>query len=336
MLNTYTISSKFNGNLATLKVTDYGATTISLVINDGKKDVDVLLGPENAEDYKNQDKYFGAIVGRVANRIAGATFTLDSKQYKLKANSENNLLHGGEGGFNSKIWNLESLDENSITFSYLSKDGENGFPGNLKVYVTYVLKSNKNHLDFDIIYKASTDKNTLCNLTWHGYFNLYGQDKNTLKGHFLKIEADQFTDNGNQSYPNGDLKSVEGTCMDFREFRDLYEVLNRNESMLESARGLDHNFILHKDSVSDLKLAATLKNENLVLECYTTKPGIQIYTSNYLEGEKGKAVVYKNQSGICLETQNWPNAINYSHFPDSILRESQEYNHMTRYRFKLV
>ncbi len=336
MFNTYTITTEFNKRPAILKITDYGATTISLIINDGEKDIDVLLGPAKAEDYPKQDKYFGAIVGRVANRIANASFVLDSKKYCLKANSENHLLHGGIDGFSNKIWKLESLKENSITLSYLSKNGENEFPGNLKVYVTYTLNASEDHLDFDIVYKASSDENTLCNLTWHGYFNLFGEAKNTLKGHYLKLEAKEFTDNGDQSYPNGDIKSVSDTCLDFTDFKDLDEVLNSGDNLLKAAKGLDHNFILHKESVGALKLAASLKNDNILLECFTTKPGIQIYSANFIEGEKGKSIVYKNQSGICLETQNWPNAINYSHFPSSILKANEEYNQQTRYRFKII
>lgn len=290
---------------------------------------DIVLGCETVEAYENQDKYFGALVGRVANRIGGAAFDLNGVHYPLAANNGPNCLHGGLRGFDRAVW--EAHEENgALVLKHNSPDGEEGFPGNLEVQVTYSL-SEDGTLTLD--YQARSDQDTLCNLTNHSYFNLLGHAHGSLEGQTIQILADAITEMDENSTPTGTILPVEGTPFDLREPMELTKGLAMDHPQLKLGNGYDHNFVLHHQSCGPLKPAARATGGGLCLECRTTQPGMQLYTANFLEGDAGKeGASYGRRSAFCLETQIWPDAIHHEKFPCVVLRGGESYHHTTTYR----
>ncbi len=316
--------------------TNYGARWVSLLMTDKSgQPADVVLGLSSVDDYKNaEEAYFGATVGRYANRIAKARFTLDGKEYRLAANLPPSHLHGGNQGFQFKVWEAEQSGQ-SITFSYLSPDGEEGYPGNLQVSATYTLTDDN---EVKVEFKATTDKPTVLNLTNHAYFNLNGQGSGDVLNHMLTINADRYTPVDKDSIPLGRLDSVEGTPFDFRKATAIGERIETDNEQLKFGTGYDHNFVLNK-SGAELSLAAIAVGDEtgIQMEVHTTEPGVQLYTANFLEGKhtlKGGLKDHK-RNAFCLETQHFPDSPNQPHFPSTELRPGEEFTSQTIFRFSV-
>jgi len=325
----YTLS---NAHGMTVKITTYGATVTEIDVPDrnGKAD-DVVLGFDSLDPYLKGEPYFGAIVGRVANRIAGGKFTLDGKEYPLAVNNGPNALHGGLKGFDKQIWKAETVTDApqpEVRFTYLSPDGEEGYPGNLNVTVVYTL-TNDNALKID--YTATTDKATPVNLTNHSYFNLAGSGSvlNTV----LTINADRYTPADATNIPTGELRSVKGTPFDFTHPTPIGARIDR---IPDPTGGYDHNFVLNKRGKS-LSLAARAYEPTTgrALEMWTTEPGVQLYTANGLDGTLTGhgGVVYNKYGAFCLEAQHYPDSIHHPNFPSVVLRPGQTYHQTTIYKF---
>lgn len=324
------IFSLRNKNGIVAKIINYGGIVTSLSVPDreGRFD-DVVLGFDRLEDYLGDHPCFGALVGRYANRIANASFELEGNIYHLAANNGNNHLHGGIRGIDKVLWDYETSmheKESSLKLIYFSPHGEEGYPGNLSLTVIYSLNNNN---ELKIEYKAKTDKPTPVNLSHHGYFNLNGGKKSIL-GHELMLNASSYTEVNDEFIPTGKLIDVDRTAMDFRKMKPV----GRDISFVKG--GYDHNYVLNDDDIS-LKNAALLyePESGRSLEVLTTKPGIQFYTGNFLDGTlTGKGgVVYNKHQGLCLETQYFPDSPNQPSFPDTILKPGEDYVHTTIYRF---
>ena len=318
---------------STVKITNYGATITSVLVPDLRKQFDdVVLGFDSIEGYLGNQPYLGCICGRVANRIGGAKFSIDGKEYKLAATNGANTLHGGISGFDKKIWSAEEFVEGEqagVKMSYTSPDGEEGFPGTLKVTVKYIF-NNENELK--LIYHATTDKSTYLNLTNHSYFNLTGCNEDVIN-HELMVNSDQITIVNDELIPTGELAEVENTPFDFRMAKSI------GTDIAKVGLGYDQNFVLNKEAPG-LTLAATVYEQvtGRVMEVFTTEPGIQLYTSNYLDGSiTGKnGHVYKKHYGLCLETQHFPDAMHHPEFPSILLKPGEVYSQETIYHFKTI
>lgn len=330
-----------NKNGFICQITNYGARIVSFLIPINKSDtIDVVLGLESIDDYLKEDKSLGAIVGRYANRIAKGSFTLDGKNYPLFINDGCNTLHGGQKGFDKTVWKsrqfISKKEEEAVELSYLSKDGEEGFPGNLQVKITYTL-TNSNELQME--YWAETDAKTVLNLTNHTYFNLKGAGEGTINSHDLVLNADFFTPTNKEMIPTGEIWSVANSPMDFRTWHKIGERINQNYLELTQGNGYDHNWVLNKKG-DELSWAATVSEEStgIVLNVFTTEPGIQFYTGNYLDGKsKGKGgKKYTSRTGFCLEAQHYPNSPNQENFPSTILNPGETYKQTTIYQLILL
>jgi aldose 1-epimerase len=316
-----------------VKAMTYGAIILSILVPDRKGEIgDIVLGHETPEGYIPNPPHFGALVGRYANRIAGGTFTLDGKKYNLPRNDGPNTLHGGIKGFDQVMWEGEA-HKNSVTFAYLSKDGEEGFPGNVKVKVTYTLTDN-NELAID--YLATTDKATPINLSQHSYFNLAGEGNGDILNHEIMINADRFTPVDKVLIPTGELRPVKGTPFDFTTSTKIGARINDNYEQLILGKGYDHNFVLNGKG-KGLELAARVyeATSGRVMEVFTTQPGVQFYSGNFLDGTiTGKhGHVYKRRYGLCLETQHFPDSPNHPEFPSTILRPGETFQSKTVFKF---
>ncbi|NIM12370.1 MAG: galactose-1-epimerase [Candidatus Aminicenantes bacterium] len=324
-----------NANKMAVKITNYGGIVTSIMVPDKNGELDdVVLGFDTLETYLEGHPYFGAIVGRYGNRIAKGQFTLKGVTYKLAANNGENHLHGGIKGFDKVVWKAKEIkkeNEVGVRLSYLSKDGEEGYPGNLSAVVTYTL-TNDNELK--IHYEAETDKPTPVNLTHHSYFNLGGAGSGDVLGHVLTLHADRYTPVDVGLIPTGELKPVKDTPMDFTTPTAIGKRIH------EVKGGYDHNYVLNNwdESQPSLRLAARVKEpiSGRVMEVWTTEPGMQFYSGNFLDGtitgKKGK--VYHKHYGFCLETQHFPDSPNKPNFPSTILEPGKEYTHTTVYTFK--
>jgi len=314
-----------------VQIISYGATVVSIEVPDrnGKFD-DVVLGYDTLEEYVKGNAYFGATIGRYANRIAKGRFTLNSVEYKLATNNGENHLHGGNKGFDKVIWKGEPFKQKNrvgVKFTYLSKDGEEGYPGNLTCSVVYTL-NDRNELK--IGYEAVTDKPTPINLTNHTYFNLAGQGNGDILSHELMINADRFTPVNEELIPTGEIKSVKDTPMDFTHPMTIGSRINQVKG-----GGYDHNYVLNSGGGS-LALAARVYEPTTgrILEVYTTQPGIQFYTGNFLDGVSGKhGKIYYKHYGFTLETQHFPDSPNEPNFPSTILKAGERYKELTVYKF---
>jgi aldose 1-epimerase len=323
-----------NANGVELKAIGYGGIITSLKVPDrsGKLD-DIVLGFDRLDDYLKDHPFFGAIIGRYGNRIAKGQFTLDGQTYKLATNNGPNHLHGGTKGFDKVPWKVEPAGKNALTFSRVSADGEEGYPGNLRVQVTYTL-TDKNELQVD--YLATTDKATPVNLTQHSYFNLAGQASGDILGHQLMLNADRYTPVDETLIPTGKLAPVAGTPFDFTKPTAIGARINNADPQLKNGQGYDHNWVLNRKGAG-LQLAARViePKTGRTMEISTTEPGIQFYSGNFLDGKltgKGGAV-YKHRTGFCLETQHFPDSPNQPSFPSTILKPGQEYRSRTVFTF---
>ena len=321
-----------------MKVTNYGARIVALCVPDKNgKPTDVVLGYDNLNDYINRPQtYFGATIGRYANRIGDAKFTLDSVNYNLVANDGMNSLHGGSKGYFAVVWNAKKLSDSKIQFTYHSPDMEEGYPGDLDVTVTYELTP-QNGLKID--YKATTDKPTVLNLTNHSYFNLSGEGSKTILDHVMMLNADSITPVDSTLIPTGVIESVTGTPFDFTKPTPIGERINADNTQLKYAGGYDHNWVLNNKSDS-VALAATVYSpvSGIKMDVLTDQPGIQFYTGNFLNGQEiGKSgKPYEHRSAFCLEVQHYPDSPNIPQFPTTTLNPGQTYHHECIYRFSVV
>ena len=314
-------------------ITNYGGAIASLKVpdRDGRFG-DVVLGYDTLDEYVRHPRFLGALIGRFANRIALGMFTLNGTTYQLVRNNGPNHLHGGLRGFHKVTWNSDANDEaNALSLSYLCTDGEEGYPGNLKANVTYTLNS-ENELRID--YRAQTDKDTIVNLTNHSYFNL--ACTGDILAHELQIDADRYTPVSPDLIPTGELAEVDSTPMDFRESQPIGARINEPFEQLGFTGGYDHNFVLNNEAGTVRRVVKLFEPKSgRQLEVFTTQPGIQFYSGNFLDGTiSGKGgVVYEKYAGLCLETQHFPDSPNHANFPNTILRTAEIFSESTIYRF---
>lgn len=322
-----------NGNGLSAEILTYGGIIKNLYVTDKKgKKTDVVLGRDTLEDYLKNDGYLGALIGRHANRIARGQFELGGEKYSVGINEGHNSLHGGNIGFDQKVWSAKEKDaaEPSLELSIVSKDGEEGFPGKLDVTVTYTL-TKENALKIN--YKAVSDKDTVVNMTNHSYFNLAGHASGTIDNQILQINSGFYTPNDNECMPTGEVLSVMGTPFDFRAPKPIGQDINSDFEQIEMFGGYDHNFAIAGRGYRKAAAAECLEN-GITMEVYTDKPAMQLYTSNALpEGIYKGGERYNIHQAFCLETQYFPNAMAYSHYPSPILKKDEEYNFTTEYRF---
>jgi aldose 1-epimerase len=333
-VNLYTLT---NSHGLEVRAMNYGGIIVSMRVPDRKGQfADIVLGHETLEGYLPNPPYIGALVGRYANRIANGSFTLDGKTYTLPKNDGPNTLHGGvTRTFDKVVWDDEPLrgDTPGVRFTYLSKDGEEGFPGNLTAKVTYSLNDN-NELMID--YEATTDKATPINLSQHSYFNLAGEGSGEILNHELMLNADRFTPVDKNLIPTGELRPVKGTPFDFTTSTRIGARIDDNYDQLVLGHGYDHNFVINRKG-DGLELAARVYEpiSGRVLEVLTTQPGIQFYTGNFLDGTvTGKqGHVYKHRNALCLETQHFPDSPNHPDFPSTILKPGQTFHEKAVFKF---
>lgn len=327
-----------NKNGAEAAITNYGGAVVSLKVpgRNGKL-ADVILGFDTVDGYVSNKSYFGAIIGRYGNRIGHAQFSLDGKTYTLAKNNGENTLHGGIKGFNKAVWTAKEIPAKggqALELTYLSKDGEEGFPGNLQVRVVYTLTDSN---DLKIEYSATTDKKTVVNLTNHCYFNLAGPGSGDILAHRLLIEADKFTPVDSGLIPTGELRNVEGTAFDFRNPTAIGARIDSDDGQIKLGGGYDHNFALRRKADDPISLAARVVEPKTgrVLEVWTTEPGLQFYTGNFLDGTAhGKgSISYTKRSAFCLETQHFPDSPNQPKFPSVVLSPGERYHTTTIYKF---
>lgn len=323
-----------------LKVTNFGCRIMDLWTPDrnGAFD-DIVLGTYDEDKYVNYgsgERFLGATIGRFGNRIAGGRFTLDGKEYSLAQNNGRNALHGGLKGFDMVHWKVEHVTENRIDFSYVSQDGEEGYPGTLKVKMSYELSDND---ELVIRYSAETDAPTIINLTHHSFFNLHGEGNGSVNDLIMKINAGRYTPVDDTLIPTGELASVDGTPFDFRTPAEISQKLDWNNEQIRLGGGFDHNWVLDRKDDGSLFPAASVYDPQTgrVMEVLTTEPGMQFYGGNYFDGsmtgKNGKPYI-KNCS-LALETQHFPDSPNKSNFPSTVLRPGEEYTQTTTYRFSV-
>ena len=319
-----------------VQITNYGGKIVSILVPDREGTLgDVVLGYETGQEYLEGIASLGATMGRYANRIANAQFTLDDSTYHLDKNNGEHSIHGGTEGFRHQVWDARQIDEQSLELSYFSEDGEGGFPGNLEVSVVYTV-TDDNELQLE--YSASTDKPTILNMTNHAFFNLAGEGSSDILDHKLFVNADQYTPVDSTAIPTGELRDVEGTPFDFTEATPLGARIDEDNQQLEYVGGYDHNFVLNKDT-KELSLAARLSEPTTgrVMEVFTTEPGLQVYTANSLTGEGNQigkgGHAYGPQSAVCLETQHFPDSPHHPHFPSTRITPEDGYQSTTVYKF---
>ena len=330
-LDLYTIS---NAKGMEASITNYGATLVSLKTSDrAGKFADVVLGFDTVEGYFGDHPYFGATVGRYGNRIAKGRFKLNGKEYKLATNNGPNHLHGGVKGFSRVVWQAEQAGTSGVKLIYVSKDGEEGYPGTLTATVEYTLTDAG---ELKISYAATTDKDTILNLTNHSYFNLAGEGSGDILGHSMQIHADRFTPVDATLIPTGELKAVGGTPFDFRQPHAIGEKIASSDEQIKIGGGYDHNFALN-GATGTLRIAAhvTEPKTGRTMEVSTSEPGVQFYTGNFLDGSiRGKGgKPYKHRFGFCLETQHFPDSPNHPNFPSVVLKSGQKFQSTTVYKF---
>lgn len=309
----------------TAEVLDYGVTIRSVLVPDKQgKLVDVVLGYDTLKEYVRDGCYLGTTVGRCANRIKGASFELNGKTYPLYANNGANHLHGGKRGFNKYVWNGKQTGD-AVTFSRLSPDGEEGYPGNLQVQVTVGWEGDT----LTLRYEATSDQDTVVNLTNHSYFNLNGKGK--INGHLLEVKADQYTLNGRDGIPTGEVVSVDGSAMDFRTPKTIGRDAGKKEPCVSFFHGYDSNFVISGHPFA----TAVGDKTGITLIADTDQPGVQLYTANALTLRKGKkGRLYGFRSGFCLETQHYPDAIHHPEWPSCILKAGETWRSFTTYTFR--
>jgi len=316
-------------------VTNFGATVMSILVPDRQGILtEVTLGFDTLEEYVQKRSYMGPIAGRVANRIAKGTFTLDGKTYQLNCNNGPNHLHGGPEGWAKRVWEVDGYEDKSVRFILHSPDRDEGYPGNVDVNVTYAVDETKT---FSIRIEASTDAPTLINPTSHCYFNLQQDHSKTILDHVLQMHADHFTPSDSGLIPTGAILPVAGTPMDFRTPKPVGQEIHADDDQLRNANGYDHNWVLNNHDGQVRKCATlTCASSGITMDTSTNQPGVQCYSGNSLAKPGRKGVQYVAYSGICLETQGFPDAINHPNFPSVVLRPGAQYLHETRYQFALL
>jgi aldose 1-epimerase len=331
-----TLYTLTNGNGIVMSVMNYGGIITHLITPDrnGNKE-DIVLGFDSLSQYVTANPFFGCLVGRYGNRIAKGSFKLDGQTYTLAKNNDENHLHGGPNGFDKAFWDIEVLsrEENpALKLTYLSKDMEEGYPGNLNVEVTYTLTEN-NELKID--YKATTDKKTIVNLTNHTYFNLTGGAKRDILDHELSIAADRFVPVNASLIPTGELKPVDGTPFDFRTPTAIGARIDANDTQIKNGIGYDHCWVFNQPADTSRPMATAFDpSTGRLLEMTTTEPGVQFYSGNFLNGQaKGKGVTYNRRFGFCLETEHFPDSPNQPSFPSVVLSPGETYQTTTTYKF---
>ena len=326
----YTIKS--SGGLVA-EISNLGAKITKLLVANRKGEVkDIVLGFRSAEEWRTKETYFNAICGRVANRIKDGQFTLDGRSYQLPVNNGTNSLHGGVEGFNAKIWEVTAQSLYEITLRYRAKDGEEGYPGNLDVWVTYTATKDNRLV---IHYEAKTDAPTLVAMTNHAYFNLAGENSGVVYDHVLQVFADRYTPFDNTACPTGEIVPVEGTAMDFRQPVRIGDRIDDPFFAPDPGRGIYNNWCLcDGDAPKELRHAATVSADGRTMECWTTMKGLQVYTGNYIERNEGKSgTMYDERHAVCLEAQQWPDSIHHAKFPNIVLRPGEKLDEVTEYRF---
>jgi len=334
----FTLKNK-NGIQVTL--TNYGARAVSILVPDKHgKPVDIILGYDNLEGYlHSNDPYFGATVGRYANRIANGKFSIDGKEYTLAINDicGPNHLHGGKMGFTHVVWDAKNVGKNAVEFSYLSNDLEEGYPGNMHVWVTYTLTDDN---ALQINYRATTDAPTICNLTHHSYFNLNGAGEGDVLGHIMYINADYFTPVDKEQIPTGEIWPVKGTPFDFNMPTAIGARVDADDKQVKLGRGYNHNYVLNKTEGEPVELAVRVYSPvtGIVLEMFTDEPGVQFYSCGFMDGKdigKGNKA-YRCNGAFCLEAQHFPDSPNQANFPTTRLNPGEEYTQSCIYKFLLL
>lgn len=318
-----------NANNVEVEITNFGGIVTAIRTPDSQGNLDnVVLGFDSLDKYLEGTPYFGAIIGRYGNRIADAQFSLNDSTYQLAANDGDNHLHGGNQGYDKVLWDGETTEDGSLQLTYTSEDGEEGYPGNLDITVTYTL-TDENELQID--YEATTDKATPINLTNHSYFNLSGHPDSTILDHELTIDANQYTPVNDELIPTGELAAVEGTPFDFTEFHAIGARIDQVEG------GYDHNWALNQPTADSMFHAATLYSptSGREMQVFTTEPGLQFYSGNFLDGslQGPDGTPYVQHAALCLETQHFPNSPNEPDFPSTILEPGETYETTTIYQF---
>ncbi len=328
-----------NSTGTTLAITNYGGRFVSLLVHDKNgKLQDVVVGFKTLQEYINStEPYFGATIGRVGNRIANGKFSIDGKEYTLFTNNGPNTLHGGKKGFQAVVWDAQQPNDSTLVLSYLSKDGEEGFPGNLKIKVTYGLNQ-RNQVTMD--YEATTDKKTVVNLTNHAFFNLNGEGSGTINNHLLQINADAYTPVDATLIPTGKIEPVAGTPFDFTKSMSIGSRLDTTgNTQLRYGKGYDHNFVLRSTASGGLHTAATIVGDQsgIVMEVATTEPGLQFYGGNFMQSQNTFKGGSKDdfRTAFCLETQHFPDAPNQPSFPGIFLEPGNTYNSSSVYKFSV-
>ena len=324
-----------NANGMEVCITNYGARIVSVVVPDKNGDMqDVVLGFDTMDEYLNNSNNFGAAIGRYGNRIAKGKFTLDGTGYQLPTNNGGNSLHGGKTGFDSQMFDITPMDATTLECKYLSEDGDNGYPGNLNVKITYKLTDDN---ALDIMYEAETDKPTIVNLTNHSYFNLSGNPNNTILDHVLFMDCNTYTPVNEALIPTGKIEKVQGTPMDFTSPTAIGARIDDTKFIqIKFGGGYDHNWILNQPGAIDqLACKVTCPSTGIVLEVYTIEPGVQFYTGNFLNGTVTgkKGIAYQKRVAFCLETQHYPDSPNHPNFPSTVLRPGETYASRRIYKF---
>ncbi|TDF39336.1 galactose mutarotase [Alteromonadaceae bacterium M269] len=300
------------------------------VVTQDKQQRDIVLGFDDAESYFSNEHYLGCVVGRYANRIHKGSFSIGNNKYQADINQAGNCLHGGSNGFNKRVWKVKNVSSQQLRLSLFSEDGDQGFPGNLNLEVTYMLSDDN---ELIIHYQANSDKATVFNPTQHSYFNLDGHQADSIKEHKLHIHANHVLEVNENGIPSGHLKTVPGTDFDFNQEATLSNSLTSGDPLIVQAKGLDHNWCLADNSIDKTCARLTSSTNDLALEVKTTMPGLQIYTANFLSLDNGKdGCEYKPHQAICLETQFYPDSPNQEEFPSALLREGDVFRSETRYK----
>ena len=322
-----------NKNGMVMEVTDFGATLYALIVPDKDGNpCDVVLGYDDPQGYMGPSGTgFGATIGRNGNRIANASFTLNGKTYELDKNNNGNNLHSGLDFYHHRMWNVKETTENSITLSLHSPDGDQGYPGNFDVDVTYTL-TDDNELKID--YNGTPDQDTIVNMTNHSYFNLNGHASGSILEQEVWVDADALTATDDKLIPTGEIVPVEGTPMDFRVKKPIGRDINEDYEALVFGGGYDHNWCLNNNGEFAKVIEMSSKESGITMEVYTDLPGVQIYSGNFLKEELGKdGIVYKHRQAICFETQGYPDSINHDNFPSVVCKAGEVYKTTTIYKF---
>lgn len=318
-------------------VSNFGGRLVGLFVPDKEgKLVDVVAGFDSIEGYqKSTEPYFGATIGRYGNRIAKGRFTLDGKTYQIFTNNGLNMLHGGKKGYQDVVWDATQLDAQTLELRYFSKDMEEGFPGNLNVTVTYTLTDDN---ALKITYKATTDKNTVVNLTNHAFFNLNGSQSGSILNHLVQIKADQYTPVDSTLIPSGKLEGVKETPFDFTQAKTIGKDIEVKNLQLENGKGYDHNFVLNPHQADDAVAIVTGDQTGIVMSVYTDQPGLQFYSGNFMQSKNTMKGNHKDdfRTAFALETQHFPDSPNRPSFPTTVLKKGESYQSQSIYKFSVA